>query len=212
MTLRRRLGAVCLTALGLALATAPARAEPRDAVAEGSAGSLTIGSTTVAPIAACTTGGTLEATAEETAVPDVVTYSGSRSVCTLDESRKLASVTVSGGRFGFDALRQYGGPHLGLSSYTATCDTTATGSTASFQFSGLTGASVPAQVPANYVVTIPGGPDGKPMATVTFNEAIVPSPPDGSMTMHLVHIRLFPQGGPTSGDAFVGTLYCAPAR
>lgn len=203
---------VCLTALGLALTTVPAQAEPGDAVAEGSAGSLTIGSTTVAPIAACTTGGALEATAEETSVPDVVTYSGSKSVCTLDEARELATATVTGGAFGFDALRQYGGPHLGLASYTAKCDTTATGSRMSFQFAGLSGASVPAQVPPNYLVTIPGGPDGKPMATVTFNEGITPTPEDGSMTMHLMHIRLFPQGGPTTGDAFVGTLYCAPKR
>jgi hypothetical protein len=48
------------------------------------------------------------------------------------------------------------------------------------------------------------------MATVTFNEAVLPSPEDGSMTLHLMHIRVFPQGGPTSGDAYVGTVHCAP--
>jgi hypothetical protein len=49
------------------------------------------------------------------------------------------------------------------------------------------------------------------MATVTFNEVIVPSPPDGSMTVNLMHIRMFPLGGPASGDAVVGAVHCAPA-
>jgi hypothetical protein len=197
-------------ATGLALAAAPvAQAAPGDAVADGNAGSATIGQTTVAPIAPCTTEGTLEATNADTTVPNVVTYSSSKSVCTIDDVGEIATVTVTGGRFRFDALRAYGGPRIRLSSYTAKCNTTLTGSGSSFQFSGLSGVSVPSQIPQNHVVTIPGQ-DNKPMATVTFNETILPSPPNGSMTVHLMHIRMFPQGGPVAGDAYVGTVHCSP--
>jgi len=210
MTLRRTLGVACLSALGMALMTVPAQAAPGDAVADGNAGTATIGQTTVPPIAPCTTEGALEATNNEVSVPNVVTYSTSKSVCTIDDVGEIATATVTGGRFRFDALVKYNGPRIRLSSYTAKCETTLTGTKSSFQFSGLSGVSVPAQIPANHVVTIPGGPDGKPKATVTFNETIVPNPPDGSMTVHLMHIRMFPEGGPTTGDAYVGTVHCSP--
>lgn len=192
------------------LVAVPAQAAPGDAVADGNAGSVTIGQTTVPPIAPCTTEGVMEAGNPEVSVPNVVTYSNAKSVCTIDDVGEIATVTVTGGRFRFDALRNHGGPRIRLSSYTAKCETTLTGSKSSFQFSGLSGISVPSQIPQNHVVTIPGGPDGKPKATVTFNEMHLPSPPDGSMTVHLMHIRMFPQGGPTTGDAYVGTVHCSP--
>jgi hypothetical protein len=194
----------------MALMTVPAQAAPGDAVAEGNAGSVTIGKTSVAPIAPCSTEGTFEDSVGDTSVPDVVTYSDSKSTCTIDADGEIATVNVTGGRFRFDALRQYDGPRIRLSSYTAKCETTSTGSGSSFTFDGLSGVSVPSPVPTNYVVTIPDGPDGRPKATVTFNETVVPTPPDGSMTVHLMHIRLFPQGGPASGDAYVGSVHCSP--
>jgi hypothetical protein len=210
MTLRRTLGVACLSALGLALATVPAQATPGDAVAGGDAGTATVGETVVPPVARCATDGATEAANPEVAVPDVVTYSNTRSVCTIDDAGELAAATVDGGPFSFDALQEYGGPRVRLADYTATCATTLTGSTASFRFSGLSGVTVPSDIPANYVVTIPGGPDGRPTATVTFNESHIPDPPDGSMTAHLMHIRMFPEGGPATGDAYVGTVHCAP--
>jgi hypothetical protein len=210
MRLPRTLSVACLSALGMALATVPAQAAPGDAVAEGNAGSATIGQNTVPPIAPCTTEGALEATNNEVSVPNVVTYSDSKAVCTIDDAGEIATVAVNGGRFRFDALREHNGPRIRLSSYSAKCETTLTGSKASFTFSGLSGIKVPSQIPPNHVVTVPGGPEGKPKATVTFNETIVPDPPDGSMTVHLMHIRMFPQGGPTTGDAYVGTVHCSP--
>jgi hypothetical protein len=210
MRFRRTFSVACLTVAGLASVAAPAQAAPGDAVAEASAGALSIGQVTVEPIAACSTEGAPAGQSGEVAVPNVATYSAGSSTCTVDEAGEIAKTTVTGGRFRFDALRQYGGPRIRLTSYTANCDTTLTGSNSSIQFSGLTGVTVPAELPSNHVVTIPGGPDGKPMATVTFNELVTPSPADGSMTVHLMHIRLFPQGGPASGDAYVGTVHCAP--
>ena len=210
MTFRRTLSVACLSALGMALITVPAQAAPGDAVADGNAGSVTIGDTTIEPIAACSTEGNPEASVDETSVPGVATYSDTESTCTIDDVGEIAKVDVSGGRFRFDALRAYDGPRIRLSSYTATCETSLTGSSSSFTFSGLSGVDVPSQIPPNYVVTVPGGPDGKPMATVTFNESVVPDPPDGSMTVHLMHIRLFPEGGPDAGDAYVGSVHCSP--
>jgi hypothetical protein len=210
MTLRRTLSVVCLTAAGLALAVAPAQAAPGDAVAQGSAGAVTIGDVTVEPIAPCSTGGAPAGHSGEVSVPDVVTYASGDSTCTVDDAGEIAKASVTGGRFRFDALRRYGGPRLRLTGYSAKCETTLAGSTSAVQFSGLSGVSVPSQLPSNYVVTIPGGPDGKPMATVTFNEVVLPAHADGGMTVHVMHIRMFPQGGPTSGDAYVGTVRCAP--
>ncbi len=199
-----------MTVAGLAFAVVPAQASPGDAVAEGWAGSVTIGDVTVEPIAPCSTEGAPTGQSGEVSVPNVVTYASGNSTCTVDDAGEIAKTTVTGGRFRFDALRQYGGPRIRLSSFSAKCETTLTGSSSSIQFSGLSGVSVPSQLPSNHVVTIPGGPNGKPKATVTFNELVLPSPPDGSMTVHLMHIRMFPQGGPTSGDAYVGTVHCSP--
>jgi hypothetical protein len=210
MTLRRTLTVACLSALGMALMSGPAQGAPGDAVAEGNAGATTIGQTTVPPVAPCSTQGALGATSSEASVPNVVTYSNSKSVCAIDDVGEIATVTVTGGRFRFDALLPYNGPRIRLSTYTAKCETTLDGSKSSFQFSGLSGIKVPSQIPSNYVVTVPGGPNGKPKATVTFNETQAPNPPDGSMTVHLMHIRMFPEGGPTTGDAYVGTAHCSP--
>ncbi|MFI7675582.1 hypothetical protein [Actinophytocola sp. NPDC049390] len=210
MTLRRTLSVAVLTVTGLVLAVAPAQAGPGDAVAEGWAGAVTIGDVTVEPIAPCSTEGELAGHSGEVSVPNVVTYASGDSTCTIDEAGEIATATVTGGRFRFDALRQYGGPRIRLTGYGAKCATTAAGSNSSIQFSGLSGVTVPAQLPSNHVVTVPGGPDGKPKATVTFNEVVLPSPADGSLTVHLMHIRMFPQGGPISGDAYVGTVHCAP--
>jgi hypothetical protein len=210
MTLRRTLSVAVVTVAGLAFAVVPAQASPGDAVAEGWAGSVTIGDVAVDPIAPCSTEGALTGQSGEVSVPNVVTYASGNSTCTVDDAGEIAKTTVTGGRFRFDALRQYGGPRIRLSSFSAKCETTLTGSSSSIQFSGLSGVSVPSQLPSNHVVTIPGGPNGKPKATVTFNELVLPSPADGSMTVHLMHIRMFPQGGPTSGDAYVGTVHCSP--
>jgi hypothetical protein len=210
MKLRRTLGAACLSALGMALMTVPAQAAPGDAVAAGNAGAARVGQVTVPPIAPCSTDGQTQATMSEVSVPSVVTYSNNKSVCTIDEVGEIATATVTGGRFRFDALLRYNGPRIRLAAYTARCETTLSGSKSSLQFSGLSGIQVPSRVPKNYVVTIPGGPAGRPKATVTFNEVITPSPPNGSMTVHLMHIRMFPAGGPVTGDAYVGTVRCSP--
>jgi hypothetical protein len=216
MRLRRTLCTATLAAATTLLVTVPAQAAPGDAVAAGDAGSVSILRDGVAveagPIAPCRTDGPATGSVGETVVPAVASFTNSTATCTIDDAGELASVVVTGGAFRFDALREHGGPRLRLSSYTARCDTTRTGSTSNIEFAGLSGVAVPADLPANYVVTVPGvGEDAPPVATVTFNEVLLPSPVDGSMTVHLMHVRMFPEGGPVTGDAYVGTVHCAPA-
>jgi len=219
MTLRRTLRATVLSVTAMtvtALVAAPAQAAPGDAVAEGSVGSVNVQldsePITVDPIAACHSDGPPQGSSGTVAVEDFVTYTNGTSTCTVDDAGEIASVEVSGGRFRLDGLRDFGGPRIRLSSFTARCDTTLTGSSSSIRFSGLSGVSVPSDLPPNYQVTIANPTAGQPpLATVTFNESIIPNPPDGSMTVNVMHIRLFPQGpGENTGDVIVGAVHCAP--
>jgi hypothetical protein len=220
MTLRKTITVACLTVLGTVALTVPAQASPGDAIAGGDAGSAMIGDTVIEPVTPCSTEGTLANSGSNTSKATVVSFGNSKSACTVDDAGEIATVTITGGEFRLDALRQYNGPRIRLSSYTAKCETTKTedetgthvGSKASFQFSGLSGIKAPSNIPPNHVVTVPGGngSDTKPLATVTFNETIVPDPPDGGMTVNLMHIRMFPQGGPASGDVYIGSVRCSP--
>jgi hypothetical protein len=90
------------------------------------------------------------------------------------------------------------------------CATTATGSQGEVSIGAVEGITVPAQIPPNDRIVIPGGPAGTALATVILNETVTPQPPDGSLVTHAVHIELFPQGGPASGDIYLGTAACDP--
>ncbi|HEX6357424.1 hypothetical protein [Actinophytocola sp.] len=212
MTLRRVFIVLSLVLVSTGVAVpAQAQSGPGDAVAWGHAGMVT-GQTVVAPVAPCHTERRLTASNTLTSVPNVVTFRNSKSVCTIDALGEEASVTVTGGRFVFDWLRRWGGPSIRLASYLAKCDAVPEGSESAFQFSGLSGVPgvLPQPVPANHKVTIAGGPNGRPWATVTFNEVHAPTPQNGSQTVHLMHIKIFPQGGPARGDAYIGTVFCSP--
>lgn len=214
LTPRRALSAIATALFTLALAVVPAQASPGDAVARGAAGTVdaTVAGepVTVDAIAPCDTVGPPQGSSGEVSVAGVVTFASGSTKCTINQAGELASVEVKGGRFRLDALRDHGGPRIRLSSYEARCHTTLTGSSSWVQFSGASGFDVPADLPANHVVTIPGADGEPPLATITLNETIVPNPADGSMTVNLMHIRLFPQGGPDSGDIVVGSVHCAP--
>jgi hypothetical protein len=98
-------------------------------------------------------------------------------------------------------LKRFGGPELTVRTFGAKCSTTTdSGSAAYIDIGQVTGITVPATIPSNYTITIPGGPAGKPMAQVIVNEVITPDPADGSLLTNALHLELFPQGGPASGD------------
>lgn len=166
----------------------------------------------IATLAPCTVGGVATASTSGAVATNFVSYGSGQSTCGMDAATGGAKVEVSGRRFRLDGLRPFGGPTIKMSSFAATCTTTENGSRSTIRMSGVTGIRLPSTIPANHVVTIRGArPDSPPIATVTLNETIVPSPPDGSMTVNLMHVRLFPECcAIASGEVVVGTVRCSP--
>jgi hypothetical protein len=213
MTIRQ--ASVLVVALGMVLVGAsPAQAVPEEAIAAGSVGSVDAtysgASVDVDPLAECETDGLSAGSTAGYRLPGFVEFGSGSSTCSLDDDG-VAHAEVSGTLFRLDVLRPHGGPRIRMTGFSAECSTTENGSTASFHIGGLSGISVPPTLPPNHVVTIPGsGPGAPPLAKITLNETITPEPPDGSMTVNIMHIHLFPDGGPHSGELTVGTVECAP--
>jgi len=218
MKIARRTGVVGLAVVALLLpGVGYAQAADWESMAGGSIGAVDIvldgEPVTVDPVAECDTDGLQQASSAGAEVEDFVEFAGGTTSCTVNQSNGVARASVTGGRFRLDGLRQFGGPRtIRMTSFSASCETTETGSSARFQFRGLTGLTVPSSIPPNHVVTIPGRAGAPPVATVTFNETLIPDPPDGSMTVNLMHFRLFPQGpaDEVGGDIVVGSVSCAP--
>ncbi|MGH3761815.1 choice-of-anchor P family protein [Actinophytocola sp.] len=212
-----RKAVVGLAVAGLVLAGAsPAQALAESAVASGSVGSVDAtfdgAPLQVDPLAACDTAGSGSAVTSGDEVAGFYEFGPGSSTCTLDASG-VASADVSGELFRLDVLRAFGGPRIRVTDYSVECGTTETGSSASWYIGGLSGIRVPPELPSNHVVTIPGsGPGAPPLAEVTLNETIVPEPPDGSMTVNMMRIHLFPEGGndEVGGEIVVGSVSCAP--
>ncbi|HEV7648913.1 MAG TPA: choice-of-anchor P family protein [Actinophytocola sp.] len=217
MRYARRTGVLGLAVAGLALAgVSPAHAVPEEAIASGSVGSVDAtyddAAVEVDPLAECATDGENAADSAAYEEDGFLEFGRGSSTCTLGDDG-VASAETEGKLFRLDALRPYGGPRIRMTNYSAECSTTENGSTASFHIGGLSGISVPASLPPNYEVTIPGpGPGAPALATVTFNESIVPDPPDGSMTVNIMHIHLSPDGPANGmdGEIVVGSVSCSP--
>lgn len=194
-------------AVGLALAGLLASAVPAAAAAvplgTGTVGSVDLlvdeEAVSVEPVAPCQTGGVPAGDSGGVGVSGVVQFGASTSSCTIDPATGLASVTVDGEKFRLEEIDSAGVPRLKIASFTASCQTTDTGSTASFQISGFSGVDLPEQIPQNYTVTYPG-------ATLVVNETIIPDPPDGSLTMNVLHLRL-----DDGGEVVVGSVHCDPS-
>lgn len=220
MTMRhaRRTAVVGLALAGLVLTgVSPAQALPEEGIASGTIGSVdaTYDGEAVAidPLAECDTQGSATGASAAVREAGFLEFGTGRSTCELDEETGVASAEVTGRLFRLDALRPYGGPRIRMTNYTVECATTENGSTASFHIGGLSGLSVPSQLPPNHVVTVPGrGVGAPPLAKVTLNETVVPDPPDGSMTVNIMRINLFPDGGggELDGEVVVGSVSCSP--
>jgi hypothetical protein len=159
-------------------------------------------------LAACTVGGAGAASTPGATARDYVSFGTGSTSCTTDAAG-AATVTVSGRNFTFDWMKGHGGPVIKLASFSVTCSTTANGSRSSIRLAGLSGIRAPGSIPANYSVTIPAS--GPALARIVLNETVVPDPPDGSMTVNLMHVRLFPDSyGFNTGEVVVGTAHCSP--
>ncbi|GAB3564615.1 choice-of-anchor P family protein [Amycolatopsis endophytica] len=162
------------------------------------------------PIAPCAVDTTPSNRTDPITVGTKTKYGLGETTCTRNADG-TASVKVTGQRFETSVLEQFGGPVIKARTFGAGCNTTANGSNGSMELGTVTGITVPQSIPPNHVVTIPGAtPDAPPMAEVVLNELVVPTPADGSLTTNALHIKLFPQGGPASGDILVGSASCSP--
>ncbi|RSM89507.1 hypothetical protein DMH04_05820 [Kibdelosporangium aridum] len=208
--------AVVLAAAVLVVHAAPASA------ATGS-GTASVGSVDVVlegkkrivqpPVGQClTSGGTVQNASKRIRLRGVAEFGDGTTKCTADKETGRIMVEATGQRFELNALPEYGGPRIRMNDYLATCATTLNGSVARMQFSGLVGMDAPKELTPNYTVMIPGDhPNDPPLAKVILNEIIVPSPPDGSITLNLMHVIFAPNGGgPITGELVVGGVYCTP--
>ncbi|MFJ9780482.1 choice-of-anchor P family protein [Amycolatopsis sp. NPDC101161] len=159
-------------------------------------------------LAKCTADGPYAARTPGGETGEIAVFGTGESGCGRSDAVSIAQ--ASGHRFEATVLKRYGGPALSVRTYSVKCATTATGSQGEVSIGAVEGITVPAQIPPNDRIVIPGGPAGTALATVILNETVTPQPPDGSLVTHAVHIELFPQGGPASGDIYLGTAACDP--
>lgn len=159
-------------------------------------------------LAKCSVDGPLSARTQGGATGDVAAFGLGESGCGRSGAASIAQ--ASGHRFTAGVLKRYGGPVITVRTYSVKCATNETGSGGEVTIGAVEGIDVPERIPPNHRIVIPGGPAGTALATVVLNETVTPQPPDGSMVTHAVHIELFPQGGPASGDLYLGTASCDP--
>lgn len=209
----RLLSVTVLTGALLSGGSVTAVADPVISTASASVGSLDveIGNEHVVTgeMAECSVDGPLTARTAGGITGDFARFGGGDSLC-----GRIGTVSVgeaSGRRFETTLLKRYGGPVIKVRTYKAKCSTTEDGSLGYIEFGDIVGFTLPESIPQNYRVTISGGKGGTALASLTVNETIIPTPPDGSLVTHMLHIKLFPQGGgPAKGDIYLGTARCNP--
>jgi hypothetical protein len=159
-------------------------------------------------LARCSADGPLTARTEGGTTGDIAEFGTGSTIC--GRNGPVATASASGHRFEVNVLTRYGGPALTVRTFSAGCATTVDGATGDIEVGAVTGIKVPADIPPNFRIVIPGGPASTALATVTLNETVTPQPADGSLVTHAAHIKLFPQGGPASGDIYLATAACNP--
>ncbi len=205
-----------LSACGLLVGAAAANATAATAAGTASLGSASVvidgTNTTIDALAPCDLAHPGEFSTEGVTRDGVADFGKGSTSCATDTAHKKNTMSANGADFRLTALRAYGGPEIGFSSYQAGCAGATSQSSAQFSMGGYYGIQLPEKVPANYSVTVPGNGQGaKPLAKLTFGE-VVPAPQqDGSITMNALHVQLFPDGGPASGDIYVGSVHCTLA-
>ncbi|WP_410603385.1 choice-of-anchor P family protein [Amycolatopsis sp. lyj-90] len=190
-----------------------ASADAAPATASASVGSLDveIGDEHVVTgdLAPCDVDGPLTGTTRGGATGDFARFGGGDSNC--GRTGAAAVGEASGRRFEMSLLKRFGGPVIKVRTFMAKCSTTKDGSLGYIEFGDITGFTLPENIPQNYRLTIAGGKGGTALASLTVNETVTPTPPDGSLVTHMLHIKLFPQGGgPAKGDIYLGTARCDP--
>lgn len=204
-------------ALGATVAFWPAGASATQAgpegLASGSVGEVNVvhdgEEVVVEPIAPCDVAGTLKNSSERVTADGIADFWGGETECSKNDK---AVAQVVGRYFRTDALYEWGGPRIRVSSFKVRCETQENGASGTVELRGVRGIEMPERIPPNYTVTIPGRiENAPPIGRVIINEFVAPDPPDGSMTMNAMRIELFPEGGaPDSGDIVIGSVSCDP--
>jgi hypothetical protein len=200
------------------LVAVPAQAGQATAAGTASAGSAQVvrdgHAFTVPSVGACSLAGALHGSSSGVTDVGIVSFGSANSTCAVDATAHTSKSVANGTNFTLSALQSYGGPTIKVANYQVSCSATTGGTNAAWQFSGLSGISIPQQVPNNYVVPVKTA-NGRLLANVVLNEVILPNPNDGSITLNMIHIVLFPGGVgpgqiPLSGDVYVGSTACSP--
>jgi hypothetical protein len=200
------------------LVTAPAQAAQTTDAGTASAGAANVvrnGHTYAVPsVGACSLTTTQHGTSPGVTDVGIVSYGPANSTCAADTTAHTSKAVANGTNFTLSVLQSYGGPTIKVANYQVSCTATTSGTNAAWQFSGLSGITIPQQIPNNYVVSVKTA-NGHLLANVTLNEVILPNPNDGSITLNMMHIALFPTGTlpgqiPLSGDVYVGQTACSP--
>jgi hypothetical protein len=214
----RTLAIVAVVVVLGVLVTAPAQAAQATAAGTASAGSANVirnGHTyTVPPVGECSLAGAPDGRSSGATETGVVAYGQASSTCTTDPTAHTSHSVAKGTNFTLSVLQSYGGPTIKVANYQVTCTATTGGTNAAWQFGGLSGITIPQQIPNNYVVPVKTT-NGQLLANVILNEVILPNPNDGSITLNMMHIVLFPTGTPPgqiplTGDVYVGRTACSP--
>jgi hypothetical protein len=209
------LAVTAIVIMGVLTAASPASATAAGIASAGSATVVRNGhSLPIAPLGPCSLTGQRHGKSNGATRNGIVTFGPATSTCTANAQAHTSSSVADGSDFTLSALQNYGGPTIKIASYQVTCTATQTGTNAGWQFSGLTGITVPQQIPNNFHVAVTSS-TGTLLATIVLNEIILPDPNDGSITQNLMHIILFPNGTPPgatalSGDIYVGQTACSP--
>ncbi|HWC83470.1 MAG TPA: hypothetical protein VG756_26235 [Pseudonocardiaceae bacterium] len=195
----------------LGASSATAATNPAGVASLGSASVVQDGvASTVAPVGQCDLAGQPFGDTSGASLPGVVSYGTGHSSCTVQATANTSTSTATGASFTLTALRSYGGPVISLGSYTVTCTAKVNATNANWEYANLIGITgLPSPLPTDYTREITGA-DGTVLAKVVLNEVVLPSPNDGSIELNLMHIQLFPDGGPLSGDIYVGSTACSP--
>ncbi len=206
---KRTCSVLAVTALAVPLLVAAA---PVKSTAWASAGSVDVTieneHIVTGELAKCGVDGPYSARTAGGTTGDIATFGTGDAGCGRNGPVSVAQ--GEGRRFQLDVLKRFGGPVITVRTFFAKCATTQDGSFAGIEVGATTGIAVPESIPANYKIVIPGGVAGTALATVVVNETLTPTPADGSLVTHALHIRLFPQGGPASGDIYLATAACDP--
>ncbi len=205
----RTCSVLAMTALAVPLLVAAAPAKSSAWASTGSV-DVTIDSEHIVTgeLAKCTVDGPYADRTMGGTTGDIAVFGAGDTGCGRNGAVSVAQ--GQGHRFRLDVLKRFGGPVITVRSFFAKCATTQDGSFAAIEVGDTTGIAVPENIPSNYKIVIPGGPAGTALATVVLNETVTPTPADGSLVTHALHIKLFPQGGPASGDIYLATAACDP--